>query len=201
MPIVDTIASQFGINCEVVLHDLSMPQTSLVAISGEITKRALGAPITNYVIDLLKKHGDGVLDSYIYPSTTKDGKNLKSSTTFIRDRKKHIIGCLCINYCLDNISAAIHSLEELMAITESANATKEEYTNDINEMVGNIIETALGKVNKPIAQMERSEKINFVKELDARGLFLVKGSVEMVAAKLDISKYTLYTYIDEIKKA
>ncbi len=88
-----------------------------------------------------------------------------------------------------------------MAIPESANATKEEYTNDINEMVGNIIETALGKVNKPIAQMERSEKINFVKELDARGLFLVKGSVEMVAAKLDISKYTLYTYIDEIKKA
>lgn len=89
VPIVNTLASQFGVNCEAALHDLSMPHTSLVAIAGELTHRKLGAPITNYVLNLLREHGDKVKDSYHYLSTTKDGKNFKSSTTFIRDKKGH----------------------------------------------------------------------------------------------------------------
>jgi predicted transcriptional regulator YheO len=48
--------------------------------------------------------------------------------------------------------------------------------------------------------MDRNAKLRVVKELEQRGLFLVKGSVELVAERLGISKYTLYTYIDEIKQ-
>lgn len=53
----------------------------------------------------------------------------------------------------------------------------------------------------PFSQTDRAEKLAIVKELDRRGLFLVKGAVEIVADRLDVSKYTLYTYIDETKKA
>ena len=82
VPIVDTIALQFGRDCEVALHDLRQPQSSLIAISGNLTKRVVGAPITDYVLRLLQTYGDAVKDRYIYYSSTQNGRKLKSSTTY-----------------------------------------------------------------------------------------------------------------------
>jgi len=52
----------------------------------------------------------------------------------------------------------------------------------------------------PPSRMEKSDKIEIVKELDERGLFMVKGAIDLVASRLDISKFTLYGYLEEIKK-
>jgi len=38
-----------------------------------------------------------------------------------------------------------------------------------------------------------------VKSLDERGIFLIKGAVENVAKFLDVSRYTIYNYLDEIR--
>lgn len=42
--------------------------------------------------------------------------------------------------------------------------------------------------------------MEIVRRLDERGVFLVKGSVDIVSTKLNISKYTIYNYLDQIKK-
>jgi predicted transcriptional regulator YheO len=36
--------------------------------------------------------------------------------------------------------------------------------------------------------------------MDKKGVFLIKGAVEKVAEKLNISKVTVYSYLDAIKK-
>ena len=41
------------------------------------------------------------------------------------------------------------------------------------------------------------EKIRFMKE---RGIFQVKGSIEQVAKRLGITKVTVYSYLDELRK-
>lgn len=198
--IVETIALQFGANCEVALHDLRKPQASLVALSGQITKRSVGAPITNYVLNLLYEHGDRVETSYHYFSSTADGKKLKSSTTFLRNAEEEVIGCICINFCIDNYVKFANVLEEICSAAEtSAEKGQEHYSSDITSMVDNILEEVLGQKKYKILEMDRNDKLAIVRELEQRGLFLVKGSVELVAGKLDISKYTLYSYIDEIK--
>ena len=198
--VAETIVLQFGANCEAALHDLRKPQASLIAISGQLTKREIGAPITDYVLSLLHKHGDGVEDFYIYKSSTADGKELKSSTTFLRNSDGHVVGCLCINFCIDSFAKFARVAEDFCSIKEVPENRYEHYSRDIAEMVENILETVLRQKNYGILEMSRLEKLEIVKELELKGLFLVKGSIDMVAKKLDISKYTLYSYIEEIKK-
>ncbi len=38
-----------------------------------------------------------------------------------------------------------------------------------------------------------------VKFLDEKGIFRVKGTIEMVADVLKVSKFTIYSYLDHIK--
>ena len=35
--------------------------------------------------------------------------------------------------------------------------------------------------------------------MDSRGVFLVKGAIDRVAEKLQISKVTVYSYLDEVR--
>ena len=38
-----------------------------------------------------------------------------------------------------------------------------------------------------------------VQQLEERGVFLMKGSVEMVAGILGVTRYTVYNYIDAVR--
>ncbi len=200
IPLVKTVAAQFGANCEAALHDLRKPQESLIALSGNLTGRSLGAPITNYVLNLIKKYGDAVKENYIYPNKTADGRRLKSSTTFIFNASGHVIGCFCINFCIEKFLLSSESLEEFCSVQDEDKNSGERFANDISEVAQGIIDEVMSKQSVPAARMDRSEKLGIVRELDARGLFLVKGAVEHVAACLGISKYTLYSYMDQVKE-
>lgn len=203
LPLVETIATQFAPYCEAVLHDLSNLDSSLVAISGNVTNRPLGAPITDYVLRLLKEYGDNVNDNYIYFTSTRDGKRLKSSTTFIRDQEGHVIGCLCINFCIETFLFYHDAIKEFCSIPNMGDTPEasEQFTNDISETVRLMLDEALRRIGIPPSRMGKSDKLEIVKELDDKGLFLVKGAIDLVASQLDISKFTLYGYLDEIKKS
>ena len=203
LPIVEAIATQFAPYCEAVLHDLSNLDSSLVAISGNVTNRPLGAPITDYVLRLLKQYGDNVEDSYHYfTTTTKGGKKLKSSTTFIRDTDRHVVGCFCINFCIETLLFSSEAIKDLCTIQGNLEntETQEQFVNDVGEVVKAICDEVLKRQTIPPSRMEKSDKIEIVKELDERGLFMVKGAIDLVASRLDISKFTLYGYLEEIKK-
>ncbi len=48
--------------------------------------------------------------------------------------------------------------------------------------------------------MNREDKIRFVRYLDQKGAFLITKSSEKVYEYLNISRYTLYNYLDFIHK-
>ena len=48
--------------------------------------------------------------------------------------------------------------------------------------------------------MNREDKIRFVRYLDQKGAFLITKSSERVYEYLNISRYTLYNYLDLIHK-
>ena len=56
IPIVEGIAKTFGKNCEVVLHDFSNLQSSIIAIeNGHVTGRSVGSPMTEVGLKAIKK--------------------------------------------------------------------------------------------------------------------------------------------------
>ncbi|GFN22325.1 helix-turn-helix transcriptional regulator [Thermanaeromonas sp. C210] len=203
IPLARGIAATFGRYCEVVLHDLKNPSSSLVFKAGSVTNRDIGAPVTNLVLEALRQHGDGARDLIGYPSRTKDGKILKSSTIFIRDHNERIIGCMCINFDLTQFRLAGNILQEFCRMEDLAEAgfgrTQEQFARDINEVVDSVVESVLQEMGKPVAVMTKEDKVKVVGILDDRGIFLVKGAVDVVAQVLAVSKYTIYNYLEEVR--
>jgi len=47
--------------------------------------------------------------------------------------------------------------------------------------------------------MGRNDKIEVVKHLEEQGFFLIKGAIKFIATKLNVSKYTIYNYLEKIR--
>jgi len=208
IPAVKAIAKTFGPDCEVLLHDVSNLQSSIIAIeNGHITGRKIGSPITDLGLYFLKsdlfKNTDFIAN---YQTESKDGKKLKSSSIFIRDKQKKIIGFLCINYALEHLSEVRKMIDDFSIVTKdvdkevSNNERKEEiFTDNIDDLLERIFMKAKEKIGKPIEKMQKNDKLEVVKYLQKKGVFLVKGNIDKIANKLNVSRYTIYNYLSEIK--
>lgn len=56
------------------------------------------------------------------------------------------------------------------------------------------------EIGLPLAEMTRSQKQQAVARLETQGAFLLRGSVEKVSTMLNVSKVTLYAYINAVTK-
>lgn len=136
------------------------------------------------------------------PSTTKDGRQLKSMTTFIREQGK-IVGCLCCNVDLTEYIMAQKLLCGFCKtrLPAEAEPKKEVFAQEISDVVEDIIHFELDNLSKPIAHMSRADKLAFVETLEAKGVFDVKGAAEMVAQHIGVSIFTVYNYIKEVRNS
>ena len=85
--LVDFLADYLGENTEVVLHDLSDCQSSIVAIrNGDISGRELGAPVTDYGLKLIKNEAYKEAPYRVnYRGMSPRGNIIRSATYFIKD--------------------------------------------------------------------------------------------------------------------
>lgn len=200
-PVMKGMKDLIGNNIEFILHDLSSPQSSVAVVVGNVTNRQVGAPSTNVVTEALKKYGDDAKDILGYPSVSKDGRMLRSSTIFIRDEDNHIVGCFCFNVDLTDYYIAENLLKSFCTLNsvEDQKESQEVFAQDIGEVVEEIVQYEINKFGKPVPMMSRHEKLQLVEILDSKGVFDVKGSPEMVARFLGASVFTIYNYIKQIR--
>lgn len=62
------------------------------------------------------------------------------------------------------------------------------------------MEKAVESTGKTIDVLDKEDKVEIVKYLDEKGAFLIKKSAERVAEYLDISRFTVYNYLNETKE-
>lgn len=197
IPVANIIAKTFGKDCEVVIHDLSRPQNSVVfTINNHVTGRQIGQPFEHLVKQVLLSKNFAGDYSANYLTVTEDGREIKSSTAFIRDSDGKIIGALCINYDLKNIK---NFIDDFMNIEQEKIEKDTEPFNNVMEIVHDLIDKIIG--NSTIENLKRKDKIDLIAFMDKKGIFLIKGAIDIVADKLNISKVTVYSYLDEIKKS
>ena len=67
-------------------------------------------------------------------------------------------------------------------------------------MLDELIEQSVQQVGKPVALMNKDDKVRAIQFLNGAGAFLVTKSTDKVAKYFGISKYTLYSYIDANKQ-
>lgn len=203
--ICEGLQKTFGNRVEFILHDLSKPASSVIMVVGNLTNRQLGAPATNILMRAISEYGDNAEDIINYPSLSRDGRVLKSSTIFIRNDTGKIVGCLCINMDVTEFNAVIAAMQELTGTMpldhpeRQGTVQHEIFAQSINEVVEDIIRYEVSRMNQAPSALTKTEKVEIIHSLDKKGVFEVKGSPEMVAGMMGTSVFTIYNYIKEAR--
>ena len=195
------IAQQFGSNCEVVVHDLDSNDVehSIVAIeNGHVSGRRVGDGPSHIVLEALRGDCARLEDRLSYLTRSDDGKILKSSTIYIRDDDGRAIGVFAINYDITLMLAMEDALKGFTA-TQVPEREPEHISRNVADLLDELIEQSVKLVGKPVPLMNKEDKVKAIQFLNDTGAFLITKSGDKVCKFFGISKYTLYSYIDEAK--
>jgi|SRR5699024_2728514 len=191
----DSIVKMFGEKCEVAIHDFSDLDKSLIYLSGTVTNRDVGSPATNLVLEELKKPSEEVEDIYNYKTYADNGVVFKSSTVFLRNQDNNVIGALCINYDINNLLSIEGMLQNVLSFS---NNQEEKFNTSIHDIINEMVEEVSKTFHKPSSLLTLDEKIEFTRQLEEKGFFLIKGSTEYIATVFGVSKFTIYNYLQKI---
>ena len=192
------LAIQFGSSCEIAIHDLKTK--SIVYIeNGHISNRQTGDGPSGIVLETLQSDPSTIHDKLSYLTKTEDGRILKSSTFYIRDDDGSISYIFSLNYDITAFTAASTAIQSLIAtkdkLPDLTGDSPRQITHNVNELLDLLIEQAVAKVGKPVAMMNKDDKVAVVQYLDHAGAFLITKSGDKVSSYLGISKFTLYSYM------
>lgn len=196
------LAIQFGSSCEIAIHDLKTKdlEKSIVYIeNGHVSNRQTGDGPSGIVLETLQSDPSTIHDKLSYLTKTEDGRILKSSTFYIRDDDGSISYIFSLNYDITAFTAASTAIQSLIATKDNlpdlTGDSPRQITHNVNELLDLLIEQAVAKVGKPVAMMNRDDKVAVVQYLDHAGAFLITKSGDKVSSYLGISKFTLYSYM------
>jgi predicted transcriptional regulator YheO len=132
---MDGLAAYYGDAFEIVLHDLTDLDHSIIKIvNGFHSGRKEGGPITDFALSMLeqirKNAGSGPYISYF--SASKYGKPVRSTTIVIFGERHRAIGMICINLYLDS---PLSSLLQNFSLAPQADYVTENFITDSNELI------------------------------------------------------------------
>jgi predicted transcriptional regulator YheO len=199
--IAEAVVATVGPTSEVVVHDLRNPEHTVIGISGNLTRRAVGAPVPDP--ELLPGYVDAFQEDLIrYRTLTGSGRELLSSTVWVRDIDGHIVGALCINMDFANIRLARdlldRAIENLPASTPDR-ASLATFATSVEDFVAIALRGAMREIGKEPMQLDRRDKVRLIRELNAAGVFEIRRAAEIVARELGISRATVYTYLKDAR--
>ena len=90
------------------------------------------------------------------------------------------------------VESAVH---DLISTGEPQQEEPEKIVN-VNDLLEELIAQSVALVGKPVALMNKDDKVKAIRFLSENGAFLVTKSGDKIAKYFGISKYTLYSYID-----
>ena len=205
--IVPLLAQVIGANCEIVLHDFSRLPNSIVAIGGELTHRAVGDTINPFALERIREGADQ--DLINYQVELEDGRVLRSSTIFVRDDHGMALGCLCVNLDVSDLLKIRAAIDALTISTGSVPdpfveqpgvvTFHETFPKTVEDVMAETVSQAIANVGLEPALMHKRHKLQVVRLLEERGLFLVRDAVDYVAKELKVTRFTIYNYLNELK--
>ena len=208
IPLVEFLGAALGEHTEVVLHDVSCPDKSVIAIAnGHISGRTVGSPATDLVMKTLKEgqHADrGYLIGYA-ARTARSDQSLTSSTYFIK-REGRIVGSLCINTdqgAFHTLQRAVEQLGKAYFASapepDSQESHEENLVASVDDMAAQVIEAIREERRIPVARFGAEDRLEVIRRLDERGYFYFKGAVGKVARHLGVAESTAYRYLHMVQ--
>ncbi len=223
------VIAQRGPAVEAVLHDLTDPAHSVVFVAnGKVTDRHVGQGLRHLVREVLEaqsRGGDDVPDYWYFWKS----KLIYSKTVLIRDDFGELIGAFCVNedvtssisafeYLkgslpgLENVTLALPKKGEVYFkkrakegnTSQSESLESKEPNPQTEDSLFDLTQKIISSLASDMGLMDttptRALRLKYLKELENRGVFLLKGSIEKVATVLGLSKVTIYSDLQSMKE-
>lgn len=215
IPLVEFLGKALGERCEIVLHDVSDPEHSIVAIAnGHLSGRRIGGSLTDLVLKLLRQEKKDQVPYVVnYHGKGSTGHLFRSSSYFIKDDGGEVIGVLCLNYDVQPYLQARAALDkEILLGLPAENFTAAEQAETkagavfetLYKTAGDAIDSMIDKrlASYPVEpkRLSMEERIQVIHDLNDDGLFLLKGGISALADKMAVSEPTIYRYLQRIRK-
>ncbi|WP_163228275.1 MULTISPECIES: helix-turn-helix transcriptional regulator [Bifidobacterium] len=204
IPLVHFLGAALGSNTEVVLHDVTNPESSVIAIAnGHVSGRSVGSPATDLMLKVLN---DGMAQhkDYIagYPGHVSHSEHsLVSSTYFIR-RNDRIVGTICVNTdqtAFLTLKRSIEQIEHAYLPTPNVEETSETYEENlavsVEDMAMQVFNAMSAENGIPVTKFSVDDRLKAMRTLNSRGYFQFKGAVSNVANLMGVSESTAYRYL------
>jgi len=209
--LIQMFKQQFGESCHAVLYSLQKIgykyRGQVISSSGCLESTQVGDPLPSFLSGHIKSNG--VIDKFSFLNMHYPDMQLRSSILFIRDGSAEVFACLCIHHDLGNIVKVIEHLEDSVETFKSvcfdANnmyMLKTFKAADVGEFVQKILNEYFYAYagDSDITLLDNELKLELVSALQEKGIFEVEGAIEMVADQLDLSKFRIFSYLDDPKK-
>lgn len=193
----EAVYRTIGPQCEVVIHDLSDMEHSIVWIRGSVTERKVGGCMTSRGLSLF--HSGRTAGDYNYTTRTRSGKMVRSSLIFIRDEDGRAFASVEINFDTSAFVAFRNALETL-AEPDDAYDFQDAFIDDAPEMIETMLSKATDYIGKSTARMNKADRLRAVHMLDEAGAFELRKAIPAVAAYLGVTRFTIHNYLKEIRK-
>ena len=158
----------------------------------------MGDGPSHAVWEALKADPDSLEDRLSYLTRTEDGKILKSSTMYVRNDEGKPVALFAINYDITMMKMMEDTIQDFIR-TDSAAQEPQTITHNVNDLLEELIRQSAQLVGKPVALMTKDDKIKAIRFLNESGAFTIMKAGQRVCNFFGISKYTLYSSIDESK--
>lgn len=226
--LVDPLGRSMPATSEVVLHDLSLLPNSIVAIHGNVTGRVVGDRATDLLLERIANRDntdehlnyETVLpDGRRLRSSTMIIRDVAGNavaalcinTDTSAWETVGLVAQAMLGRLDDTARAALLRPAGLDAVTphqvpalmdgdgsSAPHALGETFVRDIDELAQVILNRAIDESGVPVELMHKRHKVEVVRQLEARGLFLLKDAVELAAHALQVTRFTIYNYLNEV---
>lgn len=201
--ITEGIAAFLGSYCEVALHSLEDPERALIKIANaHHTNRKLGAALTEHGAQIVHDYKETKKqDRTCYTTSSETGQPMRSLFTVITNGDKPI-GLLGINFNMNiPLSEFISTFSLFCQFPPQNTGQQDQLTpNSVEDLIHNAVSEMVTNISTNINIPNHEKNKYIVYGLHEKGIFEIKGSVLLVAKELKLSKYTIYSYIRELKE-
>ena len=197
----NNLGKLWGPQCEIVIHDFTndLEHTIVHIVNGDNSGRKVGDSPTNLFFEHFSSIREKKESFSEYYTTTEDGRTIRSSTTFLEDENKNIIGAICINFDITNFLAFNNTLGPIIG-SQYNNVGNEKFAKNVQELMDYYLDEVEEKLGKTASQMGKNEKLQALAYLDEKGITQISKAHVRLCEFFNISKFTLYNYLDEVRK-
>ena len=206
--IIETLNGTIAASHEVVLHDLARPECSVVRIiNGHVSNRDASAPLLSGpdddqgFIGLLSKPDNGSQFKIVknYEATTKTGKVLRSASLIFYDNEGNPAAAFCMNVDTEGQDLLRRLASFITPVSsESGSSEEDSVTPQLSASTDDVINAIIMQYRKPYSKLTKDQRRVIVAEINARGIFKLKGGLVMAAKALGVTRFTVYNDLEAL---